>query len=403
MKILYYDCFCGISGDMNLGAMIDLGIDKEYIIRELKKLNLSGWDLNIKNEQRHGIKGTMVSVVRTTHEDYHRNISDIEKIIVGSSLDQKTRDLSMKIFMKVADAEARVHGIPVEKIHFHEVGAVDSIIDIVGAAICYNYLKIDEVHVSIIELGSGMVKCDHGIFPVPAPATADILVDMPVRKGGVDFEATTPTGAAIIAAIGDSFDSKIPLRISKAAYGVGHKDHPEVPNLLRVFLGEAVDEASSGHEAVLLECNIDDMNPEFYEYISEKLFNSGASDVFLSNIIMKKGRPGIILSIICEKENTGIIKEVIFTESTTLGIRTFPFKKDTLARISETIKTSFGPVVFKRSFYMDREVSFKPESDDCRRIASETGIPVKEVYSRLIGEIRTSKNFKNAKQKNKGT
>jgi uncharacterized protein (TIGR00299 family) protein len=396
MKILYYDCFCGISGDMNLGAMIDLGIEKEYIIRELKKLNISGWNLVIKKDQRHGIKGTMVTVERTKHDDHHRHLSDIEKIITESSLDREIKDLSMKIFMKVAESEARVHGIPLDKVHFHEVGAMDSIIDIVSAAICYNYLKVDEVHVSTVELGGGMVQCEHGILPVPAPATAEILKDIPVKKGGVDFEATTPTGAAILASLGDTFNSKVAFRITKSGYGVGHKEHPEVPNLLRVFLGESVDETSSGHEAILIECNIDDMNPEFYEYISEKLFSTGASDVFLTNIIMKKGRPGIVLNTICEKENTDTLKGVIFTETTTLGVRTFPFKKDTLVRISETHNTSFGPVNYKRSFYRDREVSLKPESDDCRRIASETGLPVKEIYLSLLREVGKSKDSKNA-------
>ncbi len=200
----------------------------------------------------------------------------------------------MKIFMKVALAEASVHRIPVEKVHFHEVGAIDSIIDIVGAAICYNALNVDGVHVSPVELGSGFVKCDHGKLPVPAPATAEIIQGIPVKKGGVDFEATTPTGAAIIAALGTEFGQESTIKIEKTAYGIGHKEHPLVPNLLRVFLGEKTAASESGHTALHLECNIDDMNPEFFEYISDRLFNAGASDVFLSNIMMKKGRPGVV-------------------------------------------------------------------------------------------------------------
>jgi uncharacterized protein (TIGR00299 family) protein len=299
--------------------------------------------------------------------------------------------LSMKIFMQVAVAEATVHDISVDKVHFHEVGAVDSIIDIVGAAICFNALKVDEVHVSVVELGGGMVKCDHGKLPVPAPATAEIIRNIPSKKGGVDFEATTPTGAAILSALGNVYDTPVPFRILKTAYGIGHKDHPEVPNLLRVFLGETVENSEPGHEAVMLECNIDDMNPEFYEHVSDKLFSSGASDVFLTSIIMKKGRPGIVLSVICEKEKTDKLKEIIFTESTTLGIRTITFRKDTLSRNFETVDTSFGKVTFKRSFYKGREVSCKPESDDCRRIASDRGLPVKEVFARLVEEAVNKK------------
>lgn len=392
MKILYYDCFSGISGDMNLGAMIDLGIGKDFLQNELDKLNLQGWKIDVTRDQRHGIMGTKVKVVQTRHEHHHRHLSDIEKIVRNSSLDEAVKNLSLSIFMKIADAEAKVHNIPVEKVHFHEVGAIDSIIDVVGAAICFNDLKVDEVHVSIVELGGGMLKCDHGKLPVPAPATAEIIRDIPVTRGGVDFEATTPTGAAILATLGNVFNKPVPIRITRTGYGVGHKEHAEVPNLLRVFIGETEDTAETGHEAMLLECNIDDMNPEFYEHLSEKLFSAGASDVFLTNIIMKKGRPGIVLSVICEIEKSNGLKEIIFTESTSLGIRSGLFKKDTLVRSFETIETTFGNVTFKRSFFKGKEVSFKPESDQCRRIATETGLPLKEVYNQLLAETTKSNN-----------
>jgi uncharacterized protein (TIGR00299 family) protein len=383
MKILVYDCFSGISGDMNLGAMIDLGVDKDFLISELGKLNLKGWELIAEKDQRHGIQGTKVTVRQTHIEQGHRHLSDIEKIINSSSLDNKTKDLSLRIFMKVATAEAKVHGIQVEMVHFHEVGAIDSIIDIVGAAICYNNLDVDAVYVSTIELGSGFVNCDHGRLPVPAPATAEIIKGLPVKTGGVDFEATTPTGAAILAALCSGTDEMRSIRLLKTAYGVGQKDNPDVPNLLRVFLGE-YDEIKGGHEAILLECNIDDMNPEFYEHISERLFSAGASDVFISNILMKKGRPGNVLNVICEPGNTEILKEIIFTESTSLGIRSFPFRKDTLVRKFEVIKSDLGEVHIKRSYFKDKEVSCKPEFEDCKRIANEKGIPVKEVYNSIM-------------------
>jgi uncharacterized protein (TIGR00299 family) protein len=369
---------------MNLGAMIDLGIDKAFLIGELNKLNLKGWEVIAEKDQRHGIMGTKVTVRQTSREHVHRNLSDIKKIIYDSQLSDETKNLSMKIFMKVATAEASVHGIPVEQVHFHEVGAVDSVIDIVGAAICFNALKVEAVHVSEVELGSGFVKCDHGKLPVPAPATAEIIKGIPTRKGGVDFEATTPTGAAILSALGTDFGSGMTVKVEKTAYGVGQKDHPEVPNLLRVSLGETAGNSNSGHDALLIECNIDDMNPEFYEHISERLFKAGASDVFFSDVIMKKGRPGIVLSVISETELADTLKEIVFTESTTLGIRTFSFRKDTLARQFGTIQTIYGTVTFKRSFYKGKEVSIKPEYDECRRIASEKGIPVKEVYNNIM-------------------
>jgi uncharacterized protein (TIGR00299 family) protein len=390
MKILSYDCFSGISGDMNLGAMIDLGVDIEYLRSELQKLRLKGWDLLVEKDHRHGIKGTKVTVRQTIHEHAHRHLADIKKIVEDSTLDKATRELSMSIFMKIAIAEAAVHGTTIDHVHFHEVGAIDSIIDVVGAAICYNALGIDRVHLSALELGGGFVNCDHGKLPVPAPATSEIVKGMPANRGGVDFEATTPTGAAILATLVTDFSTAFNMKIEKTAYGIGHKDHPSVPNLLRVFIGEASEDTGPGHDALLLQCNIDDMNPEFYDHISEKLFQAGIADVYLTNIIMKKGRPGIILNVICETEHAGIARKILFTESSTLGIRTFPFRKDTLSRKFEIVSTEFGDMRIKISSYLGQPVSVKPEYDDCRKIASEMNIPLKKVYNEVqrVAELK---------------
>jgi len=387
MRILIYDCFSGISGDMNLGAMIDLGVKKEYLLKELAKLDLEGWKLVTEKDQRHGITGTKVTVRQTRHEHTHRHLSDIEGIIAGSDLSEEDKMLCMRIFIKIAEAEAVVHGIPVEKVHFHEVGAIDSIIDIAGAAICYNALNVEGVLVSDLELGGGLADCDHGKLPVPAPATLEILKGIPFRMGGVDFEATTPTGAAIISSLGTLFKTPGRLIISRTAYGIGHKNHPVIPNILRVSLGELEEIQVSGHESRLLQCNIDDMNPEFYDHISGKLFGSGASDVYYTNTIMKKGRPGIILNVICESGLTDKLKEIIFTESTTLGIRTLKFQKDTLEREFRVIGTKFGKVTIKHSLFNGKEVSVKPEYEDCKRIADDNGIPVKEIYNYIMSEI----------------
>ncbi|HOP00235.1 MAG TPA: nickel pincer cofactor biosynthesis protein LarC [Bacteroidales bacterium] len=386
MKILYYDCFSGISGDMNLGAMIDLGVSSSLLEEELNKLNLPGWQLITGKDQRHGIHGTKVTVKLTRHEHHHRHLSDIETIINDSGLDKKTKDLSLRIFRKVAEAEAFVHKVPVERVHFHEVGAVDSIVDIVGAAICFNALEVDEVHVSGVELGSGFVKCAHGTLPVPAPATAEIIKGIPVKTGGVDFEATTPTGAAIVATLGKKFGPLTGIRIEKTGYGVGQKDHPDVPNLLRVFIGET-EKTETGHDALLIECNIDDMIPEFFDNIAEKLKEAGVSDVYITNIIMKKGRPGNLLSVICEKGKEDAVKEIIFRESTTVGLRTIPFRKETLERKFEPVETLYGTVTVKRSYFNGRQVSVKPEYDDCKRIAREYDLPLKEVYNKIMAAI----------------
>ena len=371
---------------MNLGAMIDLGIDRTYLVDELNKLNLKGWELVVEKAQRHGITGTKVTVKQTRHEHIHRHLSDIEKIINESALDLKTKELGRKIFRVVAEAEAEVHGVSPDEIHFHEVGAVDSIIDIVGAAICFNKLNVEAVTVSTVELGSGFVKCAHGKLPVPAPATVEIIKGLPVRKGGVDFEATTPTGAAILATLVTMPKMPAAIRIEKTAYGVGQKEHPDVPNLLRVFLAES-EEPQGGHDALMIQCNIDDMNPEFFEHISDELFKAGASDVFITNILMKKGRPGNILNVICECGHEDKIKEIIFNESTSVGVRTYSFRKDTLVRKFEVVQSPYGNITVKRSFYKDKEVSCKPEYEECRKIALEKGLPVKEVYFRIMASI----------------
>lgn len=421
MRILYYDCFSGISGDMNLGAMIDLGVSRDYLVDNLKKLNIDGWRLEISNEQRHGITGTKVTVVTDegntplqghshmhdhdrvhdhvhdhSHEEdhknrgnahherpVHRNLSDIEEIITGSQLAPKVSSLALKIFRRIAEAEAAVHNKPLDEIHFHEVGAIDSIIDIVGAAICLDVLSIDRVYVSVIELGSGMVRCEHGLLPVPAPATARIISGYPVHTGGVDFEATTPTGAAIIAAIAEPLPLDMTFVIEKSGYGIGQKLNPSRPNLLRVYLAQATTQERHGHQACLIECNVDDMNPETTEYIMSKLFAAGAGDAWITPVIMKKSRPALTLSVICEEENKENISEILFTESTTIGLRVTPFAKETLQREFEEIDTPYGKVMIKKSYFNNRLVSAKPEADRCAEIAGKTGLPMKQVMHEI--------------------
>lgn len=437
MKILYYDCFSGISGDMNLGAMIDLGVSPDTLMSGLKKLNLGGWKLEITRDQRHGISGTRVTVVTDDpensgnghisghdhgndnghnhghdhghdhrHENGHdhghdqgsdhgninqdrrRNLADIEKIINNSSLSQKVTCLAMKIFNRIAVAEAAVHDKPVNEIYFHEVGAIDSIVDIVGAAICYEALGVDKAYVSAIELGSGMVRCAHGLLPVPAPATARIITGFPVHTGGVDFEATTPTGAAIIATLAEPAPAGMTFAISTTGYGIGQKNNPARPNILRTYLADSVDVKEKGHQAFLVECNVDDMNPELSDYISARLFSAGAGDVWFTPVIMKKGRPAFTLSVICEEEQKDAVREILFTESTTIGLRVMPFIKETLHREFEEIETRFGKVVIKKSFFNNRLVSVKPEADRCAAIARDTGLPMKQVIQEIMAHVQ---------------
>jgi len=317
------------------------------------------------------------------HHAGNRNLSDIEKIINGSSLPERVTGLAMKIFSRIAEAEAAVHDKPVDEITFHEVGAIDSIVDIVGAAICYDALGVDRAYVSEIELGSGMVRCEHGLLPVPAPATARIITGFPVHTGGVDFEATTPTGAAIIAALAEPLPAGMNFTISTTGYGIGQKNNPSRPNILRVWLAETEQGKEKGHEAFLVECNVDDMNPELSDYISARLFAAGAGDVWFTPVIMKKGRPAFTVSVICEEEQKDAVREILFTESTTIGLRVTPFIKETLHREFEEIETRFGKVVIKKSFFNNRLVSVKPEADRCAAIAAETGLPMKQVIQEI--------------------
>jgi uncharacterized protein (TIGR00299 family) protein len=390
MSILYYDCFAGISGDMNLAAMIDLGVDADYLKGELSKLPVSGYTLTVTKDQRHGISGTKVEVELDREETRsHRNLSDIELIIDKSSLKESIRETSKMIFRRLAEAEAKVHNKKIEDIHFHEVGAVDAIVDIVGAAICYDYLKPDRVMASSIELGGGFARCSHGNFPVPAPATVEILKGIPVRKGSAMFETTTPTGAAIISTLAEEFRDQASLQIGRIGYGIGHKESDELPNVLRVFLGERTEEMGIFAE-MLHECNIDDMNPEWYDHLMDELFRAGAKEVFFTPVIMKKNRPAVKVSVLASPDLSDTIKSILYTNTTTLGIRSYSVKKDALERKFIPVDTDWGTVTIKASYYRGKLLHIKPEYEECRRIASEFGLPLQDVYDAINTIIERS-------------
>ncbi|MBO0526123.1 nickel pincer cofactor biosynthesis protein LarC [Clostridium botulinum] len=424
-RILYYDCFSGISGDMNLGALIDLGVDKEYLLKELAKLNINDeFKIKINKDARKGISGTKVDVILKNsyehnhdhehshecghghghehnhnhdHENnhnhehghnhnhhHHRNLININKIIDNSELNNNVKKISKDIFLEVAKAEGKVHNKPLEEVHFHEVGATDSIVDIVGAAICLDYLKVDKVLCSKIQVGSGFVKCAHGTMPVPAPATAEILKDIPmVSSEEIPFEATTPTGAAIVASTVYKFTQNKNFHIEKVGYGIGGKDLSDIPNVLRIFLAENKQQEGNDieqEEALILECNIDDMNSEIYEYVINKLLHEGASDAYITPIIMKKTRPAAKLTVLCENKLENIMKEIVLRETTTLGIRKYSVEKSMLKRKVEKVNTIYGEVSVKKSYLKGQVLNSKPEYEDCKKIALENNISIKEVY-----------------------
>lgn len=390
MKVLYYDCFAGISGDMNLGALIDLGVDENYLKNELAKLKIDGFRLEIGPDQRRGISGTKANVViENPDNEKHRHLRHVEEIVNNSTLPENVKKKSLEIFDLIAVAEGKVHNIPKERVHFHEVGALDSIADIVGAAICLDYLKVDKVMSSPIQLGGGTVKCAHGIMPVPAPATAEIVQNIPVRKGLVNHEATTPTGAAILVATVDEFTDSLEIPIVKTGYGIGNRDS-EVPNVLRVFLCETVDETAdvATESASVLECNIDDMNPEHYDFVLEQLFKAGASDAWLSPIIMKKSRPAVTLSVLCPKNRSAKMKEIVFLHTTSLGIREYDVIKNMLRREEIVVDTEFGQVRVKISYFRNKKIRVKPETEDCKSLADKHQTSIAEIEKAVNKSIQ---------------
>jgi hypothetical protein len=402
MKILYYDCFAGISGDMNLGAMLDLGVDQKYLLKEMGNLPVDSYKIKVYKDKRGGITGTKVDVIlpiqkksSSRHIHKKRTFRDITLMIRESNLSANVKKISLDIFTRLARAEGKIHGHKIEDVHFHEVGAIDSIIDIVGAAICLDYLKVDKVISSPIQVGAGIINCSHGIFPVPAPATAEILQGIPIKTGLVPFEATTPTGAAIIAATATHFTEKIDFTPQKIGYGLGSKDSP-VPNVLRLFLGEISDDnAKKGDieigEAIIIECNIDDMNPELYDTLMERLFAAGAHDVFLTPIIMKKSRPAVMVSVLCDVGKQKAIEEVLWLNSSTFGLRSYKVAKSMLRRETVKVKTKYGEVTIKRGYLNGRIIKAKPEYDDCRRLAKENGISIQDIYESIRRIVRSKK------------
>jgi len=396
LKILYYDCFAGISGDMNLGAMIDLGVDPEYLRAELRKIEIGPYEIRVTRDQRRGIFGTKLDVILPSgegapaaHGHGHRSFKDIAGLIEKSNFSDGIKSTSLDIFMKIARAEAKIHGHSIDEVHFHEVGAIDSIVDVVGAAICFDYLKVDKILSSPVQVGGGFVKCAHGMLPVPAPATAEILTGIPIRSGIVPFETTTPTGAAILAATAGSFAEHINFTPLKIGYGIGHRD-TEIPNVLRVFLGEMDDEKQDPDvevkEAFLMECNIDDMNPELYDGVMERLFEKGALDAHLTPVIMKKGRPAVKISVLCDADHRRGIEEVLWLQTSTFGLRVNKIEKLILRRDVSTVKTKYGVLSVKNAYLRGERIKWKLEYEDAKRLAREKGVSIKAIYDSLLSE-----------------
>ncbi|MFH1625274.1 MAG: nickel pincer cofactor biosynthesis protein LarC [Pseudomonadota bacterium] len=390
MKVAYFDCSSGISGDMILGALIDLGLPKTKLENELKKLSLGGYEIVYSRETRMEIDGSRVTVFLKEKDVDHRSFSDIRRLIEESSLDKATKELSTKVFRRLAEAEAKIHGKEVDDIHFHEVGALDSILDVVGSIVGINHFGVDQIYASRIPLGSGLVTCQHGTLPLPAPATLELLKDKPVCQPGIEGELVTPTGAAIITTLTDKFGRMPPMTIRSIGYGVGQRELEEVPNVLRVIMGE--DERKKEIDRVtVIETNIDDMNPEIYDFLMERLFEEGALDVSLSPVQMKKNRPSVLLRVICHEEEKPRVIDTSLGESTSLGVRYYEAERLKVPRRMEEVDTELGKVHVKIHGDNDTTVNVSPEYEDCKKIAKERKVPLKRVYTEVIKAFLSSK------------
>jgi uncharacterized protein (TIGR00299 family) protein len=375
MTLAYFDCFSGISGDMTLGALVDAGVSIDFLRSELAKLNLPGYTLRAEKVKRSGIAATKVHVIIETKDREPRHLSDITAIISGSSLSPSIKNKSISIFNRMAEAEARVHATSPDRIHFHEVGAIDAIVDIVGSVIGLDHLGVTRVRASAVNVGSGTVQTAHGLLPVPAPATAELLTAIPFYQSPTLFELATPTGAAIVSTLGSSFGPLPEMKVDRVAYGAGDKDFPERPNVLRLMIGEpaaAYDEDSS----ILIETNIDDLNPQVYDYVIEKLMRQ---DAYLTPLIMKKGRPAIQLSVLTDASLVDRVVDTIFRETTSIGVRIKEVGRRKLSREIRVVETPYGKIRIKVSKRGDEILTATPEYEDCRRIAEEKQVPLKLV------------------------
>ena len=381
MNIAYFDCFSGVSGDMALGALIDLGVPIEALTAGMKQLPLDNWSIETRRERRGAIEG--MRVIISAGEQPHRTFSDIQTIFNESGLDPRVREKSLAIFERIADAEGHVHGVPSHHVHFHEVGAVDSILDIAGVAFCLEYLKVEKIYSSPVPLGRGFVKTEHGTIPLPAPATSILLSGVPVYGLPVEREFVTPTGAAIIATLAEAYGPIPKMTLLKTGYGAGTNPAGDPPNLLRIWLGQEK-APFIARDLIIIEANIDDMNPEFYNYVSGKLFALGALDVSLIAVQMKKNRPGVLLRVLIEPSMETAAAEMIFSETSTLGIRVQDVKRIEIPREEKTVSTVFGQCKVKLAHLPNGSERLIPEYEECRRIAEETGTPLPDVYSRIV-------------------
>ena len=399
MKILYFDCFAGASGNMILGALVALGVDENDLIEQTKLLGAADFEIEFKTIDKSGIAAVHAEV-KVPHEHAHRHLHHIEKIIGDSRLPETVKQRAIKIFTKLAEAEAKVHGVEIEKIHFHEVGAMDAIVDVVGACIGFELLEIERFACSKIHVGSGFVKMAHGKYPVPPPAVAELLKGAPIYSTEIEGELITPTGAAIIAAVCESYGQIPEMKIERTAYGAGTRDYENFPNVLRLMLGtsencerraESLDAMNDGQTATdnlcLIETNIDDLSPQILGYVMERAFETGALDCWFTPIQMKKNRPATMISILCPKANKQALTELLYTETSTLGIRLSEIERECLPREIVEVETEFGKVDVKIARFKNKIVNAKPEYEQIREIALQSKKSLRAIEREVLKNL----------------
>ncbi len=405
MKLAYFDCFSGISGDMTLGALVDAGCAVEQLRAELSRLQVPGWELTAEKVWKNGMAATYVKV-KTEDQSKHRSLGAILEILEKSQLAPDVRDRAGAIFRKLGEAEARVHDVPLEKIHFHEVGAVDAIVDVVGACVGFHALGIEKFACSALNVGGGTAKMAHGVLPVPAPATANLLQGKPTYSNGVQKELVTPTGAAIVATLCEAFGPQPTMSVSAIGYGAGTADLEGQPNVVRIMIGEEVarngeeNGAQEGalarvpvlldEEIAVIEANLDDMNPQIYGYFLEKALGIGALDVYTTPVQMKKNRPGTLLTVLCKPQNSNALMTLIFAETTTFGVRTHRAQRRVLPRDWVSVGTEFGEVRIKVSRVNGKILHASPEFEDCRKLAVAKNVPLQRVIAEAIRNYEKS-------------
>jgi uncharacterized protein (TIGR00299 family) protein len=378
MRIAYFDCFSGASGDMILGSMIDAGLSPRRLKEELRKLGTPTVRLNVKKVMKRGISATQVIVEGRSEKRSHRSLREMLRIVDQSSIEAEVKKKSTEVLRRIASVEAEIHQKLMEEIHFHEIGGLDSIVDIVGAVWGIRQMGIDKLYVSKVNVGTGFVECEHGTLPVPAPATLALMKGKTIYSSGVEKELLTPTGAALLTSLGSEFGKMPAMKVEKIGYGAGRDDLSH-PNVLRLMVGTP--SAISGKERVtVIETNIDDMNPQFYDYVMERLFEMGVQEVFLTPILMKKNRPGILLTVICSCEKLPSTMAFLLTETTTLGLRWHEEERERADREILTLETRLGRIRFKLARWEGRVVNLSPEYEDCKRLALKKRVPLKDVF-----------------------